>query len=84
MGKLVTTSIVVCRTAENLRDLEEPIFRRRVRHYGTLSNRINCVKARKERNVGTISFDVCKNGCSFAVEIEEKGVWCSFGRDKSS
>jgi len=55
-------------------------FKHRIFHRHRLTNRISCPKDRRERLVGNISFDQCKKPCEFAVKIEEKGVWCSYGQ----
>lgn len=57
-------------------------FRPRIRCNGRLTNRIGCMKERRERDVGNISFDKCKDGCKDAAKIDENGVWCSFGQEE--
>lgn len=62
-------------------ELVKAVFRHRIHDRSRLTNRIYCLKERRERDVGNVSFDKCKEGCKNAVKIEEKGVWCSFEQE---
>lgn len=72
------TAVLILHKNKNI--LVKAKFRPRVRLNGRRTNRIACLKERRESGVGNVSFDKCKDGCPDAVKIEEKGVWCSFGQ----
>jgi len=64
----------------NKKMLVKAKFRHRIRCKGRLTNRIGCMKDRRERGVGNVSFDECKKPCGYAAKFEENGVWCSYGQ----
>jgi hypothetical protein len=58
------------------------VFRKRISNNLRVTNRVYCAREKRNRGVGNVSFDDCKAGCCDAAQIEENGVWCSFGQSE--